>query len=142
MSATKPGQGLASPDSRRRSRAKRSRTPRVPLFDSSTRSAGAAPADGTHRVPDPQPAPMLELELHREAPTETWWESFQRAERALADRLAPLWQMTPAQRVAAMRSGELTYEQLLAWTRRHPDQVPTVHGEYEWIVAKLPEVCE
>ena len=85
---------------------------------------------------------MLEIQLDRDTPPETWWESFQRAERALADRLAPLWQMTPAQRVAAMRRGEFTYEQLIAWGRRHPEQVPTVHGEYEWIVAKLPEVCE
>ena len=48
----------------------------------------------------------------------------------------------PAQRVAAMRRGELTYEQLAAWSARHPDEVPTVHGEFEWILAKLPEVCE
>ena len=48
----------------------------------------------------------------------------------------------PGQRVAAMRRGELTYEQLAAWGARHPDQVPTVHGEFEWILAKLPEVCE
>ena len=73
---------------------------------------------------------------------ETCWESFQRAERARAGRLRSLWQMTPAQRVAAMRRGELTYEQLAAWSARHPEQVPTVHGEFEWIVAKLPEVCE
>ena len=85
---------------------------------------------------------MFELQLDRDTPPETWWESFQRAERALADRLAPLWQMTPAQRVTAMRRGELTYEQLIAWGRRHPEQVPVVHGEFEWIVAKLPEVCE
>ena len=57
-------------------------------------------------------------------------------------RLRSLWQMTPAERVAAMRRGELTYEQLAAWSARHPEQVPTVHGEFEWIVAKLAEVCE
>ena len=53
-----------------------------------------------------------------------------------------LWQMTPEQRVAAMRRGDLTYEQLAAWSARHPDEVPTVHGEFEWIVAKLAEACE
>ena len=58
------------------------------------------------------------------------------------DGSASLWQMTPAQRVAAMRRGELTYEQLAAWSARHPDEVPVVHGEFEWILAKLPEVCE
>ena len=75
-------------------------------------------------------------------PPETWWESVERAERARAGRLRSLWQMTPAQRVAAMRRGDLTYEQLAAWSARHPDEVPTVHGEFEWIVAKLAEVCE
>ena len=64
----------------------------------------------------------------------------QRAERARTARLRSLWQMTPAERVAAMRRGELTYEQLAAWSARHPDEVPAVHGEFEWIVAKLAEV--
>ena len=73
---------------------------------------------------------------------ETWWESLRRAERRRAGRLRALWQMTPRQRVAAMRRGDLTYEQLAAWSARHPEQVPIVHGEFEWIVAKLPEVCE
>jgi hypothetical protein len=50
--------------------------------------------------------------------------------------------MTPEQRVAAMRRGDLTYEQLAAWSARHREQVPTVHGEFEWIVAKLAEVRE
>lgn len=41
-----------------------------------------------------------------------------------------------------MRRGELTYEQLAAWSARHPEQVPTVHGEFEWIIAKTPEASE
>lgn len=140
MSITKAGREPASPNSRRRQRAKRSKPLRVPLFDPRPPSAPAAPAGGTRRVPDPQPAPMLDLQ--QPATPETWWESLQRAERARAGRLRSLWQMTPAERVAAMRRGDLTYEQLAAWSARHPEQVPTVHGEFEWIAAKLPEFCE
>jgi hypothetical protein len=57
-------------------------------------------------------------------------------------RLRALWQMTPAQRVAAMRRGELTLEQCSAWAARHPDQVPLLNGEFEYIAALTPEVCE
>jgi hypothetical protein len=142
MSATKPGRELASPDSRRRPRATRPTPQRVPLFNSDRGSAPGPPAGGTHRAPDPQAARMPEPDPDRESPPETWWESLARAERARAGRLRSLWQMTPAQRVAAMRRGELTYEQLAAWSARHPDEVPTVHGEFEWIVAKLAEMCE
>jgi hypothetical protein len=142
MSATKAGRGLASPDSRRRPGARRPRPNRVPLFDDGSPAAPESPADGTHRVPDPQPAQMPELELLRDARPETWWESVQRTQRARAGRLRSLWQMSPAQRVAAMRRGDLSYEQLAAWSARHPEQVPTVHGEFEWIVAKLAEACE
>ena len=142
MSATKPGRGLASPDSRRRPRTTRSKPQRVPLFNSAPGSARGAPAGGTHRVPDPQPARVPKLDPDPETSPETWWESVARAERARVGRLRSLWQMTPAQRVAAMRRGELSYEQLAAWSARHPDEVPMVHGEFEWIIAKLPEVCE
>jgi hypothetical protein len=37
-------------------------------------------------------------------------------------RLRALWQMTPAQRVAAMRRGELTLEQCSAWAARYPSR--------------------
>src|SRR5947208_8794384 len=45
-------------------------------------------------------------------------------QRARQNRLAALWQMTIAERVAAMRRGELTYEQLAAWTARHRSKSP------------------
>lgn len=140
MSTTEAVRELASPDSRRRSEDSASTPTRLVLVPSRSESESIAPAGGTHRVPDPQPAPMPKPE---ELTTpETWWESLQRAERARAGRLRSLWQMTPVQRVAAMRRGDLTYEQLAAWSARHPEQVPTVHGEFEWVVAKLPEFCE
>jgi hypothetical protein len=75
-------------------------------------------------------------------PPETFAEGLTRAERARQGRLRSLWQMTPQQRVAAMRRGELTLEQLAAWSARHPEQVPILNGEFEWIAAHTPEACE
>ena len=139
MSATDAGRDLASPDSRRRPRAPPTRTPRRAPSESSSRSAPGRRRAGLTESPtrNQRPCPIPNTDQ-----PETWWESLQRAERARAGRLRSLWQMTPEQRVAAMRRGDLTYEQLAAWSARHPEQVPTVHGEFEWIVAKLPEVCE
>jgi hypothetical protein len=57
-------------------------------------------------------------------------------------RLRGLWQMTATERVAAMRRGELTLEQLAAWSARHTEQVPLLNGEFEWIAVSMPEVCE
>jgi hypothetical protein len=111
MSATDTGRELGSPNSRRRRHARRVTTRRLVLPESSFRSASGPPANGTHRVPDPQPAPMPDLE--QLTTPETCWESLQRAERARAGRLCSVWQMTPEQRVAAMRRGDLTYEQLV-----------------------------
>ncbi len=132
MSATKPGRGLAAPDSRRRPRATRSKPQRVPLTNGDPATAPGSAAGGTHRVPDPQPAHMPPPDPDRDSAPETWWESVARAERARAGRLRSLWQMTPEQRVAAMHRGDLTYEQLAAWSARYPDEVPTVHGEFDW----------
>jgi hypothetical protein len=53
--------------------------------------------------------------------------------QARAARLRALWQMTPAQRVAAMRRGKLTLQQCAAWAARYPEQVPLVNGEFEYI---------
>ena len=110
-----------------------------PSPEGSPKSETKSPAGGTHRLPDPPPA---HAPAQQPTTPETCWQSFQRAERARAARLRSLWQMTPEQRVAAMRRGDLTYKQLAAWTARHPEQVPTVDGEFERIAAKLPEVCE
>ena len=138
MSATKPGRELASPDSRRRPRATRSKPQRMPLFKSDPGSAPGSPAGGTHRVPDPQPAHMPQPGPDHETLARDVVGVRRAGERARDGRLRSLWQMTPAQRVAAMRRGELTYEQLAAWSARHPDEVPTVHGEFEWIRREAP----
>jgi hypothetical protein len=57
-------------------------------------------------------------------------------------RLEALWRMTPAERVAAMRRGDLTLEQCCAWAARYPKQVPLIDGEFEFIAVYMPEVCE
>jgi hypothetical protein len=50
--------------------------------------------------------------------------------------------MTAAQRIAAMRRGELTLEQCAAWAARHHEQVPLINGKFEYIAVLTPEVCE
>lgn len=50
--------------------------------------------------------------------------------------------MTVAQRIAAMRRGELTMSQLTHWASRFPEQVPTINGEFEFIAALTPEIAE
>lgn len=97
-----------------------------------------APAHLACRLPDPQHTSMPD---HSPAPP-TFFEQLDRAERARSARLRSLWQLSVPERIAAMRRGELTYEQLAAWSARHPEQVPMVHGEFEWIIAKTPEAAE
>jgi hypothetical protein len=57
-------------------------------------------------------------------------------------RLEALWRMTPNERIAAMRRGSLSMEQCCAWAARYPHQVPLINGEFEFIAAAMPEVCE
>jgi hypothetical protein len=57
-------------------------------------------------------------------------------------RLQALWRMTPTQRVAAMRRGELSLEQCAAWAARYPEQVPQINGEFEYLAAFTPEARE
>lgn len=64
------------------------------------------------------------------------------ARTARTARLRTLSLMTPAQRVAAMRRGELSLEQCSAWAARYPEEVPLINGEFEFLAAFTPEVCE
>lgn len=57
-------------------------------------------------------------------------------------RLRKLWQMTPSERVAAMRRGKLSLEQCAAWAARYPDQVPLANGDYEFLAVFTPEIYE
>ena len=75
------------------------------------------------------------------------WASMAEGVEARRARLRPLWEMSPAQRVAAMYRGDLTIEQACAWAARYPDQVPAVNGdsimlsEFAFIAATTPEAC-
>lgn len=138
MSATKPRRRLAPG---RHAGATRSSSERAVLA-SASQPTPAPPVGPTRRASDSRPVSRLDLAHHNNAPVETWWESFQRAERANTAQLDPVWLMAPVERIAAMRRGELSYRQLSAWSARYPDQVPTVHGEFEWILSKLADVCE
>jgi hypothetical protein len=53
-----------------------------------------------------------------------------------------LWNMSPRERVAAMRRGELTWWQLCEWANRARHEVPLINDEYEFIAAFTPEVAE
>jgi hypothetical protein len=57
-------------------------------------------------------------------------------------RLEAMWRMAPNERIAAMRRGDLSMEQCCAWASRYPRQVPLINGEWEFIAAYMPEVCE
>jgi len=75
-------------------------------------------------------------------PQTTFTEALAQAEEARKGRLRSLWKMNGVQRVAAMRRGELTLEQLAAWSARYPNEVPLLDGEFEWITVRTPEACE
>jgi hypothetical protein len=55
-------------------------------------------------------------------------------------RLAELWSMSAAERVGAMRRGEPSLEQSAAWAARHPEQVPLIESEFEYLAAFTAEV--
>jgi hypothetical protein len=75
-------------------------------------------------------------------PSLIFFEQIAELRQARRARLRRLWRMTAQQRIAAMRRGELTYEQLAAWSARYPDQVPRLNGEFEWLAGLTPEACE
>jgi hypothetical protein len=45
-----------------------------------------------------------------------------------------LARMSPRQRIEASRNGGFTRHERAVWASRHPDEVPTVNGEFEWLV--------
>lgn len=53
------------------------------------------------------------------------------SEDAFSARLA---RMSPRQRIEASRNGEFTRHERAVWACRYPDEVPTVNGEFEWLV--------
>lgn len=65
-----------------------------------------------------------------------------RRDPTVAEGRARLWDMTAAQRVAAMHRGELTLDQLAGWSATRPDEVPLLNGEFAWITLTTPEVAD
>ena len=67
---------------------------------------------------------------------------------ALQEQYDRLWAMTVHERIAAMRAGRLTYQQLCHWSAHRPDQVPRLStgsggaGEFEWIAMLEPSIAE
>lgn len=53
------------------------------------------------------------------------------SEDAFGARLA---RMSPRQRIEASRNGGFTRHERAVWACRYPDEVPTVNGEFEWLV--------
>jgi len=82
-------------------------------------------------------------------PFEQLFPGLPRIDREWEARKARLMAMTAAQRVAAMRAGELSYRELCHWSSQRPDEVPRLStgsglggGEFEWIAAFIPEIAE
>jgi hypothetical protein len=72
-----------------------------------------------------------------------------RIDREWQARKDRLMAMSAAQRVAAMRAGQLTYRELCHWSAVRPDEVPIIStgsslggGEFEWLAALMPEIAE
>ncbi len=57
-------------------------------------------------------------------------------------RLARLWAMSAAQRVAAAQRGEFTLGEMLRWAARCPTEPPVVEGEWWFISAYLADVID
>ena len=74
--------------------------------------------------------------------------AFVRRDPALQEQYDRLWAMTLHERIAAMRAGRLTYQQLCHWSAHRPDQVPRLStgsggtGEFEWIAIFEPSIAE
>jgi hypothetical protein len=65
-------------------------------------------------------------------------------ERDLArlDAIEALERLTPAERLAAYRRNQLALDQLVHWSAAHPDEVPKIGNEFEWIVRSTPDWAE
>ncbi len=64
------------------------------------------------------------------------------AKRTREEAMAFLWEMTPAEREAAMWRGDLSFDQCCAWAQRAPHEVPRINGEFAFIAVTTPEVAE
>ena len=58
------------------------------------------------------------------------------------ERRAVFWRLSPVERIALMRGGELTLKECCQWAAHAPHEVPIVNGEFAFIAAFTPEVRE
>jgi hypothetical protein len=82
-------------------------------------------------------------------PFENLFPAMPRIDRKWEARKERLMAMTAAQRLTAMRAGQLTYRELCHWSAMRPDEVPILStgsglggGEFEWITGFIPEIAE
>jgi hypothetical protein len=80
--------------------------------------------------------------MHTSTDDPTSVPAFLQRAPAWEDNKARLWAMTPARRVEAMRSGELSLRLCLHWVSHRPAECPLVNGEWEFIAARTPETAE
>lgn len=85
-----------------------------------------------HRVPED---PMMS---HDNLTTPIWLQR----DPAWEEAKERLWAMTSAERVLAMRNGELSFRLLMHWASHRPDEVPVVEGEWEFIAVHTVEYAE
>ena len=56
------------------------------------------------------------------------------------ERVADIWSLSRAERLAAFEAGRLTFGQCLEWARRAPREVPlAADGEFLFIACRTPE---
>jgi hypothetical protein len=58
------------------------------------------------------------------------------------ERMAVLYRMSPDERRAAARGGELTCAEACKWAGRYPHEVELVDGEFWFIAQRTPEATE
>jgi hypothetical protein len=51
-----------------------------------------------------------------------------------------LERMTPAERLRAYRSAALSRHERSVWAARHPEEVPLLNDEFEWIALSLADL--
>ena len=56
------------------------------------------------------------------------------------DRVARMWAMTPYERVAAFRRGELSVGDCGVWQHQEPGTLPTVDGELFYIALLMADL--
>jgi hypothetical protein len=94
--------------------------------------------DALARFSSTDPAPHMSHPEHRDDLT----PAFLRRDPAWEEQKRRLWAMTPAERVEASRSGQLSLRLSLHWASRAPHEVPRLHGEFEFIAIRTPEVAD